>query len=108
MIRTTLIGLTIAAATTTSAFAAGNYTTKNDLHRRPVDKIAQELGVQPQDFVQCFVNVRPAKDFKPTKARERANKAVLLPCLQEANPELTNSQLDRVMDKYRGQHIAKR
>ena len=33
--------------------------------------------------------------------RERANKAILLPCLQAANPSITNASLDAVMDKYR-------
>ncbi len=97
---------TIVLSTTISGAAvAEEFTTKNDLNRRPVRQIAGELGVKPQQFADCFALVEPAKDFKPSKTRERANKAKLLPCLQAANAQITNDHLDRVMDKYRGQHI---
>lgn len=93
----------VVASATTSAQAV---TTKNNLHIRPVAAIAAELGVQPEDFVACFYNVNPAAPgTSPTKARERANKAVLLPCLQAVNSDISNDLLDRVMDKYRGKHV---
>ena len=86
--------------------AASAYTSHNDLDKRPVVAIAGELGVAPDTFVACFFNVTPDKDFNPTSAEERANKAILLPCLQAENPRISNDQLDNVMNKYRGQHIA--
>lgn len=74
---------------------------KND-PKRPVDKISQELGITEQQFINCFNDVNPApQGSQPTKQRERMNKAVLLPCLQRANPDITNDRLDQVMDKYR-------
>ncbi len=104
MLRITIATATILAAIST-ANAAQTFTTKNDLNRRPVTKIAAELQVEPQVFASCFEKVEPAKDFRPSKDHERANKAKLLPCLQAANPSITNEHLDQVMDKYRGQHI---
>ena len=74
---------------------------KND-PKRPVAQIAYDLGVQPQQFSACFENVRPApRGTQPTAERQHANKAVLLGCLQKANPAITNEKLDAVMDRYR-------
>ena len=74
---------------------------RNDPNR-PVNAISHDLGVTPQQFVACFRNVTPApKGAPPTADRQRANKAILLPCLQKANPSITNDTLDAVMDKYR-------
>ena len=86
--------------------AASAYPSHNDLDKRPVEAIAGELGVTADTFVACFYNVQPDPEFAPTKDEERANKAVLLPCLQAENPAITNDLLDTVMNKYRGQHIA--
>ncbi len=88
-----------------SPASASAYTSHNDLDKRPVEAIASELGVAPEIFVTCFYDVVPDGDFSPTGAQQRANKAVLLPCLQKANASITNDRLDAVMDKYRGQHI---
>lgn len=98
-----LAALLSAAAFSSAALA---YTSHNDLDKRPVEAIAGDLGVTPEIFVACFCDVRPAEDFHPTTGRERANKAILLPCLQKANPALTNDRLDAVMDSYRGRHLA--
>jgi hypothetical protein len=70
--------------------------------------IARDLGIKPEQFVTCFDNVRPAiQGEKPTSDRAHSNKSVLLPCLQKANPAITNSILDHVMDHYRpGGHEA--
>lgn len=105
-----LIHSVTAAATvfclTAGAVSAQDVTTKNNLDTRPVAAISAELGVEPQEFVACFYNVNPAAPgTSPTKQEERANKAVLLPCLQAANDTITNDLVDRVMDKYRGQHV---
>lgn len=81
------------------------YTAHNDLDKRPVEAIAGELGVAPEVFVACFYDVQPDKDFDPSGAQQRANKAILLPCLQKANPDITNDRLDTVMNKYRGQQV---
>jgi hypothetical protein len=70
--------------------------------RRPVDKISNDLGIQPEQFRQCFSNVSPAPaGQRPGSDRTHANKAVLLSCLQKANPAITNESLDTVMDRYR-------
>ncbi len=69
--------------------------------QRPTDKIAADLGITQAEFVACFANVNPAMDHAPTGARQQDNKAILLPCLQAANPTITNDRLDAVMDSYR-------
>jgi hypothetical protein len=70
--------------------------------KRPVDKISRDLGIKPEQFVTCFNDVKPApQGTRPTPERVRANKAVLLGCLQKANPAITNDGLDLVMDRYR-------
>lgn len=68
---------------------------------RPTDKIAADLGVPEEVFLKCFDQVRPEPNKYPTREKQRANKALLLPCLQQANPAITNEFLDSVMDKYR-------
>ncbi|MEP3049686.1 MAG: hypothetical protein ABJL55_17680 [Roseibium sp.] len=78
----------------TSAFA------DNDPNR-PTDKIATDLGIEEAVFIACFKPVNPEPGKFPTAAQQRANKALLLPCLQAANPAITNRKLDTVMDKYR-------
>ena len=98
----------LAVLTSLTTLAPGSvfaYTSHNDLDKRPVEAIASELGVAPETFVSCFYNVVPDGDFNPSGAQQRANKAILLPCLQKANASITNDQLDTVMNAYRGQHI---
>ena len=69
---------------------------------RPVEAVAGELGVTPLQFATCFAGVTPARmSAELDGQRERDNKAVLLPCLQAINPDITNARLDAVMDKYR-------
>ena len=92
MTRTLMILLSLAAAS--PAFA------DNDPNRR-TDLISADLNIPEQVFKDCFVDVQPAGDKNPSGERQRMNKAILLPCLQAANPEITNEMLDRVMDKYR-------
>lgn len=70
--------------------------------KRPVAAISRDLGIKPEQFVACFDNVHPApQGERPTGERVHANKAVLLGCLQKANPAITNDSLDTVMDRYR-------
>lgn len=71
--------------------------------KRPVAAIARDLNVTQEQFVACFENVRPTPGgARPeSQARVQANKQVLLPCLQRANPAITNDKLDAVMDRYR-------
>jgi hypothetical protein len=89
------------AALIAPAFAAGLGMMDNDPNR-PVAAIAADLNITADQFVVCFNDVNPApKGTNPTGAREKANKAILLPCLQEANPNISNNMLDQVMDKYR-------
>ncbi len=68
---------------------------------RPTHLISADLGVTEATFIACFSGVSPDPDHDPTGATQQANKAVLLPCLQQANPDITNSALDIVMDRYR-------
>lgn len=70
--------------------------------KRPVDKISRDLNIPPEQFVACFQQVKPApQGMRPTAERVHANKAVLLSCLQQANPRISNDKLDAVMDRYR-------
>ena len=68
---------------------------------RPVNKISQDLGISAAQFRECFMPIRPEKNKRPSKHRQQQNKALLLPCLQKYNPQITNERLDQVMDKYR-------
>lgn len=81
---------------------------KND-PKRPVGAISRYLGISPDQFVACFNHVNPTPGGNRPESADRvhANKRVLLPCLQKANPAITNESLDRVMDRYRpGGHAA--
>lgn len=97
---TTLLSvLTIGVIAATSSQAA---TMKRNDPNRPVAAIAGDLGITADQFVACFNDVNPApKGVRASGARERANKDILLPCLQKANASITNDSLDNVMDKYR-------
>jgi hypothetical protein len=68
---------------------------------RDVACVVEKIGVTEAQFKTCFLPVEPDGDFNPSGKRQRVNKALLLPCLQEANPGLTNSALDRAMDACR-------
>lgn len=61
---------------------------------RPTDLISADLGVSETAFSQCFADVQPAHDKKPSGAHQKLNKSILLPCLQAANPDITNRSLD--------------
>ncbi|CAO3428681.1 hypothetical protein [Azospirillum doebereinerae] len=90
-----------ALAWASAAFAADPAFLPND-PKRPVEAISRDLGIRPEQFVACFNDVRPAPNgSRPTAERVHANKAVLLGCLQRANPAITNDGLDTVMDRYR-------
>ena len=81
---------------------------KND-PKRPVKQISHDLGVTPDQFVACFSLVHPTPSGQRPESAKRVhdNKSVLLPCLQKANPSITNEKLDAVMDHYRpGGHEA--
>lgn len=91
-------GLTLAAiATSETLIPALN---RADI-QRPTDQIAADLGLPEAAFIACFAGVRPDQRHTPSDARQQANKAVLLPCLQATNPAIDNGFLDRVMDRYR-------
>ncbi|HTI73168.1 MAG TPA: hypothetical protein VMF06_24550 [Candidatus Limnocylindria bacterium] len=65
--------------------------------RRPVEKIAKDLGVTPEQFRTAFKKVHPApRGERPTEAQREANRQTLSKALGVA-PE----KLDAVMDKYR-------
>jgi hypothetical protein len=74
---------------------------RDDPHR-PVNAISKDLGVTPDQFRTCFSNVNPAHPGEmPDGKQKHVNKAVLLTCLQQSNPSITNDSLDQVMDRYR-------
>ncbi len=95
-------GILLAVGTVLFAASSQAQTILRNDPNRPVDDISRDLGVTPEQFVACFWNVNPApQGTRASGERERANKAVLLPCLQAANPSITNDSLDAVMDRYR-------
>ncbi len=66
-------------------------------HGRPVDLIAKDLGVTPEQFRAAFKQVHPAaKGEQPTKEQREANRQALATALG-----VTLEKLDAVMDKYR-------
>ena len=68
---------------------------------RRTDLISADLNILEQVFKACFLDVQPDGDKRPSGARQRMNKSILLPCLQAANPAINNDLLDAVMGKYR-------
>ena len=94
-------GLVAAGIVLYAASAEAQPLLRNDPNR-PVNAISHDLGVTPQQLIACFWNVNPApKGTTPTAARQMENKAILLSCLQKANPSLTNDSLDTVIGRYR-------
>ncbi|MEE2944040.1 MAG: hypothetical protein VX444_02595 [Pseudomonadota bacterium] len=95
--------LTYAAIFLLGALSLASVATSQTLERgtRPTDKIAADLHIPETVFVECFSDVMPDRNHNPSGAKQRANKAILLPCLQTENPEITNRLLDEVMDRYR-------
>lgn len=97
----TVLILASTIALTTGAMAAQPGMHNND-PKRPVNEISSALNITAAQFIACFNDVNPAPaGTKASGARERANKDILLPCLQEANPQVTNAKLDEVMDSFR-------
>ena len=92
--------------------ASGQALTDSGLLRndpnRPVGLIAAGLNITAAQFVLCFDKVSPAiKGSRPEGTKVLKNKSLLLPCLQKFNPQITDSSLNTVMDKYRpGGHEA--
>lgn len=104
----TAITLLLTGLSTLATVHADTAVMKND-PKRPVGAISEDLGVTPEQFIACFNNVNPTPggDRPESAERVKANKAVLLPCLQQANSDITNDLLDTVMDHYRpGGHQA--
>ncbi|MEM8539373.1 MAG: hypothetical protein AAGF25_00325 [Pseudomonadota bacterium] len=97
---TSLIAIMCTILITTGVLSAHAAKLRNDPNR-PTDKISADLGVTEEQFIACFWNVNPEENGRPSGAKQRENKAILLPCLQEANASITNDKLDSVMDKYR-------
>lgn len=67
---------------------------------RPSLRIAADLGLTEDALVHCVETLRPQLRFSPIRAHKEANKAVLLPCLTDANPALTPELLESVMKSY--------
>ena len=61
---------------------------RDDSHR-PVTSISRDLGITPDQFRRCFNDVHPAQQgTRPDPERVRANKSVLLACIQAGNPSI--------------------
>lgn len=84
--------------TGTVVFSGGDETNPVD-RGRPVALIAAALGVSAEVFRDAFSRVRPAQNGRPTAARERQNKQVLMAAL--AKHGITNKRLDQVSNYYR-------
>ena len=66
-------------------------------HGRPVELVARDLGVTPEQFREAFKKVRPApRGELPTESQRKANRKARAEALG-VSPE----RLDAVMDKYR-------
>ncbi|MDG1739210.1 MAG: hypothetical protein P8L68_16785 [Paracoccaceae bacterium] len=89
---TLFLGLTLSAVLTSPVLAKGD---------RPTDLISADLDIPERVFIDCFSDVQPDPGKNPSGARQKMNKAVLLPCLQDSIPAITNDLLDEVMDRYR-------
>ncbi len=99
--RSLLLALGVLLACLVNTAAAASDVLRDD-PKRPVADISKALHIQPDQFRACFANVSPAPAGQhPEAERTHANKAVLLGCLQKANPNITNDSLDAVMDRYR-------
>ncbi len=99
----------LAALLLVSTNALADADVMNPNSARPVKDIARDLGVTPEQFQNCFYNVSPTPGAGRPESADRVqnNKKILLPCLQKANPAITNETLDGVMDRYRpGGHNA--
>ena len=95
-----VVGFTSSVAFAQAPFAATGV--MRDDPNRPVNAISKDLGVTPEQFRTCFSHVNPApRGAMPEGNQKHANKAVLLSCLQKANPSISNDSLDQVMDRYR-------
>ncbi len=68
-------------------------------HGRPVDLIANALGVTPKVFRDAFSGVSPAKNGQPSPSQARANKQILMDKLGPHG--VTNERLDEVSNFYR-------
>jgi hypothetical protein len=82
------------------AFSVSSALADNDPNR-DVLCVSEQIDVTEAEFRTCFLPVRPDRDHHPDGATQRANKAMLLPCLQRTNPALTNAALDAAMDACR-------
>lgn len=101
MARSNLAALIIMAAAATSLAWTATPVAADQDPNRPTDKISADLGIDETVFIACFEPVNPDPDKDPDEARQRDNKALLLSCLQAANPSITNDMLDSVMDRHR-------
>ena len=80
-------------------FSGGHETDPQD-RGRPTVLVAAGLGVPTEVFREAFKAVRPAPGgTKPSRQRERQNKAALLKALGKHG--VTNEKLDTVSDYYR-------
>lgn len=56
-------------------------------------KISQALGIGTLQFEDCFYGANSQGNYY--------NRNDLLPCLQQYNPDITDDQLNEVLDQYR-------
>lgn len=99
--------LTLGFILAMGGLSLGTFATSSTIHigAHPTDLIAADLNISEQAFVDCFIGVTPNRNHAPDSAAQRANKAIMLPCLQSANPAITDDVLDAVMISYQPVHI---
>jgi len=73
----------------------------DDDPNRDVLCVSEQIGISEDAFRTCFLPVMPDPGHHPDGETQRANKAMLLPCLWQGNPSLTNEALDKAMDACR-------
>ena len=96
-----IFGTAVFTASIFNGYAMAQQLLRDDPNR-PVSQISADLAVTPAEFTACFRHVTPVQGGEPpTEAHAQANKAILLPCLQAANADISNALLDAVMDTYR-------
>jgi hypothetical protein len=94
----------IAAGLVLVAAGAEAQTMSRGEAQRLVMAASHDLGVSPWHFAGCFREARAAVPAgADASAREQARDAVLLPCLQKANPAITAETLTATIARYRPQ-----
>jgi len=95
--------LVIAAAIVVVASASAEAQPSRAEAQRIATAISQDLGVSLWTFAGCARGVSSAPQVAAAtdEGRAEARRAVLLPCLQKANPAITADMLDAAIARHR-------